>query len=31
MTIALITLGFIALVVAIVAVYDLTQRQHAVT
>ena len=31
MTIALIILGFIALVVAIIAVHDLTQRQHAVT
>ena len=31
MTIALITLGFLALVVAIIAVHDLTQRQHAVT
>jgi hypothetical protein len=31
MTIALIVLGFLLLVVAIVAVRDLTQRQHAVT
>ena len=31
MTIALIILGFLALVVAIIAVHDLTQRQHAVT
>ena len=31
MTIALITLGFLALVVAIIAVHDLTQRKHAVT
>jgi len=30
-TIALITLGFLALVIAIVAVHDLTQRKHAVT
>ena len=30
-TIALIILGFLALVVAIIAVRDLTQRQHAVT
>lgn len=31
MTIALLTLGFLALVVAIIAVHDLTQRKHAVT
>ncbi len=31
MSIALIALGFLALVVAIIAVRDLTQRQHAVT
>lgn len=31
MTIALIILGFLVLVVAIIAVRDLTQRQHAVT
>ena len=31
MTIALIILGFLALVVAMIAVRDLTQRQHAVT
>ena len=31
MTIALITLGFLVLVVAIIAVRDLTQRKHAVT
>jgi hypothetical protein len=31
MTIALIVFGFLLLVVAIVAVRDLTQRQHAVT
>ena len=31
MTIALIILGFLVLVVAIIAVHDLTQRQHAVT
>ena len=31
MTIALITLGFLILLVAIIAVHDLTQRQHAVT
>ena len=31
MTIALITLGFLLLVVAIIAVHDLTQRKHAVT
>jgi hypothetical protein len=30
-TIALIILGFVILVVAIIAVHDLTQRQHAVT
>jgi len=30
-TIALLALGFLALIVAIVAVRDLTQRQHAVT
>ena len=29
-TIALMTVGFLALVVAIIAVYDLTQRKHAV-
>ena len=28
MTIALITLGFLVLVVAIIAVRDLTQRKH---
>ena len=31
MTIASITLGFLALVIAIVAMHDLTQRKHAVT
>ena len=31
MTIALIILGFLVLVVAIIAVHDLTQRKHAVT
>ena len=31
MTTALIIVGFLALVVAIIAVHDLTQRQHAVT
>ena len=31
MTIAVIALGFLALVVAIIAVRDLTQREHAVT
>ena len=31
MSIALIALGFLALVVAIIAVRDLTQRHHAVT
>ena len=31
MSIALITVGFLALVVAIIAVHDLTQRRHAVT
>jgi glutamate synthase domain-containing protein 2 len=30
-TIALLTLGFLALVVAIIVVHDLTQRKHAVT
>ena len=31
MTIAVIALGFLVLVVAIIAVHDLTQRKHAVT
>lgn len=31
MTIALIIFGFLALVVAIIAVHDLIQRKHAVT
>lgn len=31
MTVALITVGLLTLVLAIIAVHDLTQRQHAVT
>ena len=31
MTIALITIGFLVLIVAVIAVHDLIQRKHAVT